>query len=335
MIDRPEVWIYVHEKTLQRMTKAVTQFDTEVGGKLIGEYRQNGGVLQIEIISYLDSGPRASRSPTHLVPDGDYQEALFRVIESYNGDIDHIGSWHSHHSNELKSLSPGDISGYIDSVNDPRYNQDHFLAILVLGAKKGIPVARHFIFTRGQRSYFEVPGDRTVIRKGESDFEDLLKRAEKLSREFSLKGHHVLPIHSTSLSEVTVSPVPDEVRILRAEDKRWIGSLFPNAACARNRSTGAISWTWSRKIVGRTFKFQYKHPPPLGESKQGSIVFSYGEQKLVEKEILMDDKRHVVIRDAYNIAAKTVQDIIICEEIEREMRRRGIEWSPRSGFWWG
>jgi predicted Rossmann fold flavoprotein len=46
-----------------------------------------------------------------------------------------IGSWHSHHCNGLRELSCGDERGYVETVNDPHYDGDLFLAMLIRGIR--------------------------------------------------------------------------------------------------------------------------------------------------------------------------------------------------------
>lgn len=142
--------------------------DTEEGGKYVGyvlspcdprlaRFGIEGGAPAIVVTDFLPSGPNAIRTPVELVPDGEYQEAMFRQLERLEPAIEHVGTWHSHHCNGLPSLSPGDIKGYRRTVNRQEYRLDFFLASLV----KHLPCdvsdrawIDHFLFARGRDDYY-------------------------------------------------------------------------------------------------------------------------------------------------------------------------------------
>src|SRR5437879_7951017 len=90
----------------------------EEGGKYIGYMLVPGdprlASLQVDqtaraiaIVDFLPSGPNATRTAVELMPDGPYQEGLFRSIEETDHLVEHVGSWHSHHCNGLRTLSSG------------------------------------------------------------------------------------------------------------------------------------------------------------------------------------------------------------------------------------
>ena len=122
--DEDKIVIEFNKCVFDRIIKTISSSNVEEGGKLLGkiEYDTNRMVLQVE--SYIDSGTNIDHSSTHLHPDGEYQESVFRVVEQFDSNIEHIGTWHSHHCNGLKNLSSGDIQGYIKTVNNPNYNID-------------------------------------------------------------------------------------------------------------------------------------------------------------------------------------------------------------------
>jgi len=141
--------------------------DAEEGGKYIGylmpsrkpELQTLGLDLDspaIVVTDYLPSGPNAVRSAGELLPDGEYQERLFRQIERVDSDIEHIGSWHSHHCNGLQTLSDGDIRGYFRTVNKAAYRPDWFLVSLVTRLPSHPNDASwidHYLFVRGENDY--------------------------------------------------------------------------------------------------------------------------------------------------------------------------------------
>lgn len=142
--------------------------DVEEGGKYIGyicdpgdprlqRFDVNTRARAMVITDFLPSGPKAVRTAVEFMPDGGYQEILFRQAERLDPAIEHLGTWHSHHCNGLQRLSPGDVEGYFRTVNKALYRPDFFLASLV----KHIPInpesvdwIDHFLFVRGVGEYY-------------------------------------------------------------------------------------------------------------------------------------------------------------------------------------
>ena len=132
--------------------------DVETGGRLIGTYRQ-GRSLEILVTGMIDAGPGAKRSRTSFFQDGEYQEEVFRRIEREHSDIEHLGTWHSHHVNGLSVLSSGDVSTYERTVNHPQHNLDFWYALLVTEKVQGRRryLARHYLFRRSDPTAYEIP----------------------------------------------------------------------------------------------------------------------------------------------------------------------------------
>lgn len=149
----------------------------EEGGKYIGylfqpddpsidKLRVHPNAQTIVVTDFLPSGPKAVRTRDRLMPDGEYQEALFRKAEQLDSEIEHVGTWHSHHCNGLQTLSTGDIDGYFRTVNKPHYRPDFFVTSLV----KRIPHnpeepdwIDHFLFVEGVEEYYLVTDHIRVI----------------------------------------------------------------------------------------------------------------------------------------------------------------------------
>ena len=100
------------------------------------------------------------------MPDGEYQEAIFRKSERLDQEIEHVGTWHSHHCNGLQTLSGRDIEGYFKTVNKANYRLDCFIASLI----KHIPNdpeedgwIDHFLFIRGESEYYRITDQAKVI----------------------------------------------------------------------------------------------------------------------------------------------------------------------------
>jgi hypothetical protein len=140
----------------------------EDGGKYVGyvlspsDHRLHGLAIEagkpaIVVTDFLPSGPNAIRTAVELVPDGEYQEAMYRQLEQLDPAIEHLGTWHSHHCNGLATLSPGDIRGYRRTVNRKEYRLDFFLASLVKYIPRSASDAGwidHFLFVRGDDDYY-------------------------------------------------------------------------------------------------------------------------------------------------------------------------------------
>jgi hypothetical protein len=133
----------------------------ETGGRIVGTYREHGGKLTIEVLGIIEPGRNARRSPVMLFQDGEYQEQAFRTIEERIPNIEHLGTWHTHHVNGLQTLSGGDITTYTKTVNHHNHNTDFFYALLVVGKHKSEdPLERysfkHFLFRRDDDHFYEI-----------------------------------------------------------------------------------------------------------------------------------------------------------------------------------
>jgi hypothetical protein len=149
----------------------------EVGGKYVGfiggtkrsesleERHEAMSRLVLEVVDYIDDGPRAERTPTFHHGDAQFQTEEFRKLEARLPEIEHLGSWHSHHPNGLNSLSSGDVDGYRETVNAQGHNHDFFLASLGTDSR-GFVSARHFLFVRGDEHYYELADENLVVTDG-------------------------------------------------------------------------------------------------------------------------------------------------------------------------
>ncbi len=198
MVSRPSSYpfppsqlrIVVFDTVINRMRASISRSSTEVGGKLLGRLVQQERTSLIRIESYVDSGPAASRSATHLYPDSEYQDSVFRLIEHFDPSIEHFGSWHSHHPNGLKELSSGDISGYTSSINDPRYRMPYFLAILVTGVNKGQLDLKFYLFSKAQLGFQAIPEPNVDIVHQEHAAEVVLQATESASDKVQIKSQN-------------------------------------------------------------------------------------------------------------------------------------------------
>jgi hypothetical protein len=164
----------------------------ETGGRVIGTFQEHdGGKLILHIAGVIEAGPRAQRSAVSFFQDGKHQERVFRQIENSHPNIEHLGNWHTHHVNGLKTLSGGDIETYHRTVNHGNHNTFFFYALLVTGKRITFnPLRRysikHYMFCRGDVNVYEIPSRHVRIVD-----EPLLWPSES-------SAHHVKPGYQSS-----------------------------------------------------------------------------------------------------------------------------------------
>ena len=168
--------IVVARTVVDRFTREIAANPhVEVGGKYVGFISGGGrryGTLKerwramrnlvFEVTDYIDDGPRAHRLSGFHLGDAEWQTRRFRSLERLYPDIEHLGSWHSHHPNGLDRLSEGDIAGYRETVNSAGHNHDYFLVSLGIDTQ-GFATARHYLFVRGDRRFYEIPRSRIAV----------------------------------------------------------------------------------------------------------------------------------------------------------------------------
>jgi hypothetical protein len=203
---------------------------SEEGGKYIGyidtDWQRRGSDRphRIIITDFLPGGPRARRTAVEFVPDGDFQENLFREAEKRDPSIEHLGSWHSHHCNGLDRLSGGDIEGYFRTVNKRAYRPDLFVASLV----KRLPRhghdedwIDHFLFVREEERFYKITNDVSI--------------ADAPTKFADITGHS-----RPSASPVTLWHETEFGRSVLADDKRLFAQLFGETLRA-TRKDGVIT----------------------------------------------------------------------------------------------
>jgi len=154
----------------------------EVGGKYLGfirgasrcqslvERQNELSKLILEVTDYLDDGPNAERTGGFHMGDADWQTREFRKLEQQNPNLEQLGSWHSHHPNGMGTLSRGDIDGYMATVNDRGHNHDFFFVSLGVD-RSGFTTARHYLFVRGDKHFYELSAGNVRVTKGKSDLQ--------------------------------------------------------------------------------------------------------------------------------------------------------------------
>ncbi len=140
----------------------------ETGGRVVGTFEEHRGKLVIRVTGIIEAGPHARRSSVSFFQDGEYQEQVFRKIESKLPEIEHLGNWHTHHVNGLQHLSGGDIETYFRTVNHRNHHAPFFYALLVTAKHRtsdplGRYTVKHYIFRRGDERIYELHGDQIEI----------------------------------------------------------------------------------------------------------------------------------------------------------------------------
>ncbi|HXR46686.1 MAG TPA: hypothetical protein VN784_04535 [Candidatus Limnocylindrales bacterium] len=164
-----KVHIILPKAALSLVFDECDRFDhDETGGRIIGTFNENRGQLNLQVAGIIEPGPKAERSPVMLFQDGEYQERVFRKVEQEHPQIEHLGTWHTHHVNGLQTLSGGDITTYRKTVNHSNQNTPFFYALLVVRKDKTKdPLQRyaikHFIFRRHHDDFYEIPSRQVEI----------------------------------------------------------------------------------------------------------------------------------------------------------------------------
>ncbi|MFA5291520.1 MAG: hypothetical protein WC496_00645 [Phycisphaerae bacterium] len=209
----------------------------ETGGRIIGYYNQNRNKLNINVCGLIASGPNAKSSPTSFFQDGIYQESIFRKLEEEYPNIEHLGNWHTHHVNGLQTLSGGDITTYIRTVNHDNHNTDFFYALLVIAKNnksffnKERYLVKHFLLKRGETDVQEIPPAQVKIIKEPALFIDKQANIEDA------------PIKQTSTLTQSM------INHTRAVDKEFISEMYPELKPFLLKQTKSLCWRGEINLI--------------------------------------------------------------------------------------
>jgi len=105
--------VFLYKDDWKRIAKLVEKYpEKEVGGDLWGLMRTDG---LYNILYTTGPGPKAHGGSFEFTQDKNYQKMLADTLHKRYA-IEHIGSWHSHHSLGLTRPSSGDISTFTHSI---------------------------------------------------------------------------------------------------------------------------------------------------------------------------------------------------------------------------
>ena len=236
---------------------------SEEGGKYIGYIEpSHDRKHRVVITDFLPGGPNATRTAVEFLPDGEFQETLFRQAEARDRAIEHVGSWHSHHCNGLDRLSGGDVEGYFKTVNKAAYRPDIFVASLV----KYLPHRKndtgwidHFLFIRDHARYYKIT-DHVGTANSPSKFGDLT-------------GH---TLHLQHVQTEMPSWYETEIgRSTLAEDKRFLSERFgPSLRATRRDGVITITCRAETKFIAVSY-------PVRAEDRELKISVGSGSQAIL------------------------------------------------------
>jgi proteasome lid subunit RPN8/RPN11 len=231
---KPAVSVSIARAALESIFDECDRYNAdETGGRLIGTYRGKGSHFDVKVSGVIGPGPNAQRSSTSFFQDGDYQEQVFRAIESRHPNVEHLGNWHTHHVNGYPTLSGGDITTYRNIVNHRNHNTDFFYALLVVrknagrGPRYGV---KHFFFRRNEDAVYEIAdADIAIV-----DAPLLSPGDPELAKD-----------RTTDSGEVRQSTANPE----RAKDKEFFADFFPGLKALFSEKIGAPYWKGALTLV--------------------------------------------------------------------------------------
>lgn len=257
--NRMSISVSIARAALESIFDDCDKFDVdETGGRLLGTYQYGADGLEIQVTDVLDAGPQAQRSPTFFLQDGDYQEQLFREIESRRPEIEHLGNWHTHHVNGYPTLSGGDLKTYFRTVNHDQHNTDFFYALLVVRRNhQSGPryTVRHFLFRRGDDSIYEVPDGNVRILDAPPP-PALVRPEPEMSEQAGL-----------------ASPNPGKLE--RARDHEFFSDFYPRLKALLSKETGSVYWKGQIALVDGSEASVVAREELTGDEISYSIATSY------------------------------------------------------------
>ena len=268
---------------------------SEEGGKYIGYIEVASPSLtkdrdyRVVITDFLPGGPHAVRTAVEFLPDGEFQERLFREAEKKDKRIEHVGTWHSHHCNGLNRLSGGDIEGYFKTVNKAAYRPDVFVASLVKQLPKSardVNWIDHFLFVRNHDRFYKITRHATIAHSptkfGEITGHTFQKDRVELGKRATDSTEPPPSWHETETGRQTL-----------ADDKRFFTERFEQNLRA-TRKNGIITITCN---IGVKF-IAVCYPLNIGDRE---LTINVGSSSRALMTILCDySDRTIAYRAAIN-----------------------------------
>ena len=236
-----KVKVRIPAKALAAVFDECDKYDVdETGGRLLGTYATGSdGHLEIRVRGVIPPGPKTRRSATSLFQDGEFQTKVFREIEKKHPEVEHLGSWHTHHVNGYPTLSAGDRQTYNRTVNHGLHNTRFFYALLVVSRgdaddPSGRYRVRHFIVYRNDEAVYEIPPEAVRVTKGAL----WLPGKEPSKKRKKKTGTH---------SERTLDEATE-----RAIDQRFLKEFFPNLRPFLSSGNETVYWKGPIDLIDGT-----------------------------------------------------------------------------------
>lgn len=285
------VQIALDRRVLEFITAELQKFPlVEEGGKYVGyllppsspKLRDLGlksDVPALVVTDFLPSGPNAVRTAVELQPDGEYQESLFRRIERIDPDVEHLGTWHSHHCNGLRTLSEGDITGYGRTVNNRAYRPNYFFASLVTRLPRGPKDSDwidHYVFVRGRDQYYRIT-ESVVIVESPTVFGGVVEHPRRAGVTENPRHETKRPTPPSDKWTNLTWYDTQEGRKTLATDRQFFALLFKDKVVV-TRSGVAITMTG--KLNGTAVSITY--PSDSGDSLCVTVALNRGAAAILK-----------------------------------------------------
>jgi hypothetical protein len=138
------------------------------------------------LVGSISPGPLARCTDRSILPDGNFQAAVFESIERLEPDLEHLGTWHSHHPNGLSEFSGGDVRHYESVVVDPNYGPEHFIAGLCVDGR-GLAHGLFELFLRkGTHRRMRLANDQIIFEDSFPSLQPTVERTESEVRSGGL-----------------------------------------------------------------------------------------------------------------------------------------------------
>lgn len=206
----------------------------ETGGRLVGDYSQEGAQCDIHVLGVIPPGPNAQRSRISFFQDGEYQERIFRSIEESHPNVEHLGNWHTHHVNGYPTLSGGDKTTYFKTVNHEKHNTDFFYALLVVRKTPGGEwryQVKHYLFRRNDHRVYEIQDSQVRLVDTPALWPPDAGRAVSLS---------------SSLQQPLRQCAPN---LERPKDHEFFSEFYPDLKALFAKNYGALYWKGALPLV--------------------------------------------------------------------------------------
>ena len=246
------------------------------------------------VTDFLPSGPKAVRTAVELQPDGEYQESLFRRAETIDPEIEHLGTWHSHHCNGLPTLSDRDVVGYRRTVNRTAYRPDYFFASLVTRMPRNSNDSTwidHFLFIRRDDNYYRIT-ESIILVDCPTVFGQLITHPHRVRARHLV--HRDTQVRSSPLEERPGSAWHDtqDGRAILAVDRASFASLFPDGVVVTRRG---LAVTMTGRMDDTDISMRY--PAAAGDLQQVMVTLKQADAAVLTISAGLE-KRNVALAAA-------------------------------------